>query len=172
MPVLLILLIALPVLEIATFIEVGGAIGVWPTIGLVILAFFVGSALIRARGQATLARVEASLARHESPMPEVLNGMAVMLAGVLFVIPGFVTDAIALVLLVPALRALLARALWGTLARSGRVTTWAEHHAGGVVIEGEFREMGGKPDEASGKAGGDSPWRRLDDDGPRGTGGR
>lgn len=101
--------IALPLAEIATFIVVGGAIGVLPTIALVLLAAFGGVALIRWQGLQTLGRLQASLEAGGDPTGPLAHGALVAIAGILLVIPGFLTDVAALLLLVPAVRTALIR---------------------------------------------------------------
>ena len=103
------LLLALPLAEIATFILVGGAIGVLPTIGLVLLAGFGGIALIRWQGLQTLGRLQASLDAGGDPTGPLAHGALLAIAGILLVIPGFLTDIAALLLLIPAVRTALIR---------------------------------------------------------------
>ena len=144
MPVLLLFLVALPFIELATFIKVGEVIGLWPTLGLVLLSAIAGAQLMRRAGYATLERVQVSLARKESPVPDVLHGLTLMVAGGLLFVPGFVTDAVALVLLLPSVGSAAGRALWKALLGSSRVTVWAAR-GGETVIDGEFREVREEP---------------------------
>lgn len=144
MPLLLLFLVALPVIELFTFIRVGEALGFWATLTLVLLAAIVGAQLMRRAGYATLERVQESLERQESPLPDVLHGMTLMAAGALLFLPGFVTDAIAIVLLIPSVGSAAGRALWKALLGSPRVTVWASRH-GETVIDGEFREVAEDP---------------------------
>jgi UPF0716 protein FxsA len=141
---ILLAFICVPIVEIAVFIQVGGAIGVWPTIGLTILTAIIGTALLRAAGLATLARAQATLAAGEPPVAEMLDGMCLLLAGALLLTPGFVTDTVGLVLFLPPVRALIGRALWRAFERSGHIHVWG---GGGPrppddgVIEGEYHEV-------------------------------
>jgi UPF0716 protein FxsA len=144
MPVLLLFLVALPFLELATFIKVGEAIGPWPTLGLVLLSAIAGAQLMRRAGYATLERVQASLALKGSPVPDVLHGLTLMVAGGLLFVPGFITDIIALVLLLPSVGTAAGRTLWKALLGSSRVTVWAAR-SGQTVIDGEFREVREEP---------------------------
>ena len=147
MPLLLLFILALPITEFVVFQQVGDLIGLWPTLALVLASFIAGLLILRRRGYATLTLAQACLARHESPLPPVLHGVTVMVAGALLVIPGFVSDAIAILLLIPQVRSAIGRWLWTTLMSSGRVTVWATHGggAGGDTIEGEFREVKEEP---------------------------
>ena len=76
-------LLGVPALEIAVFIEVGGVLGVWWTLALIVATAAAGSALLRAQGLATLARVQASLDRNEAPVADLFDGLCVLVAGVL-----------------------------------------------------------------------------------------
>lgn len=108
MPLFLIF-VALPIIEIALFIQVGGAIGLWPTLALVILAAIAGVMIIRGQGFQTLRRVEASMADGRDPAGPIAHGVLIFAAGVLLLIPGFLTDAFGLALLLPPVRKLLIR---------------------------------------------------------------
>lgn len=150
--VVLILLIGVPILEIAVFIEVGGLLGLFPTIALVVLPAIAGTALLRWQGLATLSRAQQGLERGVLPVAEVLDGLCLLLAGVLLLTPGFVTDAAGLVLFVPAFRRHLVRMAGRWLVASGRVhgsetgTGGANDGGNGPVIEGEFEVQDDRPD--------------------------
>lgn len=116
------LFVALPIAEIATFIVVGGAIGVLPTIALVLLAVFAGVNVIRWQGLQTLGRLQASLDAGGDPTGPLAHGALVFIAGVLLVIPGFLTDVVGLFLLVPAVRSALIR--HGAARTTVRVSTF------------------------------------------------
>lgn len=105
--ILLALFIGLPLLEVAVFIQVGGAIGVWPTIAATIATALAGSLLLRAQGLATLLRARAQMDQGQLPAREMFEGVCLVLAGALLLVPGFVTDVIGLLLFVPPLRELL-----------------------------------------------------------------
>ena len=93
---LFILLLVVPIVEIALFIKVGGLIGVWPTIGIVIATALAGAALLRRQGLATLRSARASLADNRFPIDEVFDGLCLAVAGALLLTPGFFTDAVGL----------------------------------------------------------------------------
>lgn len=162
MPALLLLIfIAIPVIEIALFIEVGGWIGLWPTIAIVILTAFAGTSLLRLQGLAVLQRVQESAARNELPVAEVFDGLCLLVAGVLLLTPGFFTDTVGFLLFVPAFRRGIGMGLWTWLMKNGRVTVagWRPGGGrgpgegpgaggpdrgapgGGPVIDGEFEEV-------------------------------
>ena len=112
--------LALPFVEIAGFVVIGGRIGVLATLAWVVLAAMLGIALIRRQGLEALRRARAALGRGESPTAELAEGALVALAGVLLLIPGFVTDAVGLPLAVPAVRRLIVSRMRTRLARRGQ----------------------------------------------------
>ena len=81
-------LIGVPVIEIAVFIEIGGRIGLWSTVGLIVLTALIGTALLRHQGLSTLARARASLNQGKLPMRELLDGVCLLIAGVLLLTGG------------------------------------------------------------------------------------
>ena len=129
-----------PILEMYLLIEVGGYIGALYTIGLVMLTAVIGLALLRVQGLATLTRGMERLQRGELPAQEVAEGLLLAVAGAVLITPGFVTDAIGFVLLLPVGRAAVARRLAAQFGPSVTV------RAGGLryeahddrVIEGEL----------------------------------
>src|SRR5262245_35669888 len=118
----------LPLAEIAVFVCVGSAIGVFATLGLVLLAGIAGIAILRLQGLATLRRVRTALDRGEVPGAALFDGACLVFAGLLLIIPGFLTDAVALLLLIPPLRATLR----GWMARRLQVKT-ARSATGGAA---------------------------------------
>lgn len=166
---LLFLMIGVPIVEITVFIEVGGRIGVIPTVATVIITAMIGTALLRHQGFAVLARAQESLAQGRFPMAEVFDGLCLLVAGALLITPGFVTDAIGFLLFIPPVRAALRRVIGAYFVSSGRVHVHpdgpgagpAQRPGGPTVIEGEFEEI----DEPDGRAPkGDrpsdgNPWR-------------
>nr|WP_218926968.1 FxsA family protein [Vibrio cholerae] len=105
------LFIAVPVIEIALFIQVGGVLGVWPTIALVLLTAIVGASLVRSQGLQTLLTVQQRLAQGQLPAQQILEGVMLAVAGVLLLTPGFFTDILGMLVLLPAPRAYLAKQL-------------------------------------------------------------
>ena len=136
---LLLLFFTIPLLEITVLLQVGSAIGVLPTIAMVVLTAVIGAGLIRAQGIATLGRVRLELERGELPAVGIIEAAMLLVAGALLLTPGFVTDAVGFLILVPPLRR---RAIQSFLIRRV-VTTGAAPGQGGPgrarVIEGEFR---------------------------------
>lgn len=138
--------VAVPVLEIAIFIQIGGWLGVAPTVGLILLTAFVGTLLLRHQGLAALARAQSALERGEMPVTEVVHGLFLLIAGVLLLTPGFATDLVGLLLFVPAVRLALGGSI---LHRLTRVDSGfqSQHHqprdnmGQADVIEGEFERV-------------------------------
>ncbi|WP_137224920.1 MULTISPECIES: FxsA family protein [Shewanella] len=110
--ILLLIFVLVPVIELNVLIEVAGSIGSWATVGLVLFTAVVGVSLVRSQGLSTLMSVQEKLARGEAPGQEIVEGMMLAAAGVLLLIPGFVTDFIGLVLLTPFTRAPIAAFLY------------------------------------------------------------
>lgn len=157
------ILLALPLLEIATFVIVGNTIGVLPTLGLVLASFVLGMVMLRTQGVGALSRAQTELQLGRDPGPHVVSAVMVLFAGVLLLIPGFLTDIVGLLLLVPAVRQLTWRLLKSRIAVSSRFATFR----GGF---GSTRWSGGRTpergpvvdlDEGDYSKGGDpqSPWR-------------
>ncbi|WBU63804.1 FxsA family protein [Paracoccus aerodenitrificans] len=120
MPIL-ILFILIPIIEIALFIQVGGLIGLWPTIGLVLLSAVVGMMLIRSQGRRALADLQDSFRSMRDPTRPLAHGAMILFSGALMLTPGFFTDTVGLLLLIPAVRDWIMR-LAGrrmTVTRSG-----------------------------------------------------
>ena len=107
--ILLAALIGVPLLEIALFIEVGGWIGLWPTLALIVLTAVIGAGMLRQQGLSVLMRAQRQLAEGALPVLAVFEGLCLVLAGALLLTPGFFTDAVGGVLLVPAVRRALYR---------------------------------------------------------------
>ena len=152
MPILLFLLLW-PLLEIAGFAWIGGAIGVGPTLAFVVLSAVLGMVLLREAGLATLMQLRRRLEAGETPVPAALDGAWRLLAGLLLAVPGFFSSFLALPLLLPPVRALLT-SLVARRLKTGQGGVWTVRfgkvgapEAGPTVIEGEFREVsGGRPE--------------------------
>jgi UPF0716 protein FxsA len=108
MPLALILFIGMPILEIALLLRVGSAIGWIATLLVVIFTAVLGSAMLRQQGLATLNRARTRMDSGEMPAQQLLEGVMIMIGGVLLLTPGFVTDAFGFACLVPFTRQWLA----------------------------------------------------------------
>lgn len=143
MPILLLLLF--PFLELALLIKVGGVIGVLPTLLLIVASAVIGSMLLRVAGLATALRAREKLARGEAPEQEMLEGMLIAVGGGLFLLPGFLSDGLGLVCLLPFTRRMLVRRLLARMQEQAiRQRAFADDLAARDgparpnVIEGEF----------------------------------
>lgn len=101
---LFLLFLCIPMIEIAGFIFVGDMIGFWSTMGMIILTAIMGSALLRHQGLETLRKMQASVDQNQLPIDEMLDGVCLLVAGVLLITPGFFTDFIGFTLFIPPLR--------------------------------------------------------------------
>ncbi len=133
---LVFIFIVLPIAEIYVIIKVGEAIGVLPTIALLILDSFLGAALLRSQGRLAWARFNGALAQGRIPAREVFDGAMVILGGAFLITPGFITDVIGLLLLIPPSRAIF----------RGMVAWMASRHAAFRVARwGSGRVSGPRP---------------------------
>ena len=106
MPLLLVVLfIVVPIAELAVLIQIGQEIGVWWTIALLVADAVLGSILARSQGRATWRRFNDALRAGRPPAREVMDGALVLLGGALLVTPGFLSDVLGIVLLLPPTRA-------------------------------------------------------------------
>lgn len=160
---LLFALIAVPIAEIAVFIQAGEIIGLWPTLALVIVTAVAGSTLLRVQGLSTLRRAQESLARHEFPVAEVFDGLCLLVAGALLLTPGFLTDTLGLLLFVPPFRRALGAFLAKRMVVSGHIHMTAGMDPGstrksGPVVEGEYEVV---DEEQRNRGIPDSGWTRT-----------
>ncbi|PIE00790.1 MAG: exlusion protein FxsA [Thiothrix nivea] len=124
-PLFAVLFFIIPLIEIYLLIQVGGVIGVLPTILLVVLTAVIGAFLLRQQGLSTLARFQRSMAQGEVPATALLEGVMLLLGGALLMTPGFFTDAIGFACLLPFSRKWLANAMLS------RVNVWQSGRQGG-----------------------------------------
>ena len=109
MPLILIpvLLLLLPAVEIFVFIKVGQAIGAWKVVALVFLSAIVGAALLRYQSIGVIRRLDRDLKQGRTPDASLFDGFLIVVGGVLLIVPGFVTDIIGLLLMIPFVRRLV-----------------------------------------------------------------
>jgi len=96
--------IVMPILELAVLFKVHESLGLGNTLAIVILTGVAGAFLARAQGMLVLARIRRDLAEGRMPAPQLMDGMMILIAGVLLITPGLITDAVGFLLLVPAVR--------------------------------------------------------------------
>ncbi|NOC93692.1 FxsA family protein [Ruegeria sp. HKCCD6604] len=142
-----------PIIEIALFIQVGGLIGLWPTLAIVVLTAVLGTVLVRTQGRMALGNLQRSFAELDDPTEPLAHGAMILLSGALLLTPGFFTDAIGFALLVPGVRVAVFRYL------RSKVTV-AQFQMGqgpgfrsrenpfdqGDIIDGDFTEVRPKND--------------------------
>ncbi|HFB64171.1 MAG TPA: FxsA family protein [Aeromonadales bacterium] len=104
----LLVILLFPLLEISVFIDMGRALGAGPVILLTIGTAIWGMAMVRIQGMDTYKRMQQSMARGETPAFEMIEGTLLLIAGFFLLLPGFITDAMGLVLLIPPVRKWLA----------------------------------------------------------------
>lgn len=162
------LFIAVPLIELALLIKIGALIGVWPTIGLVILTAVVGTTVLRHQGLQTLQRLNEATQRGEPPVGPVVDGVFLLMAGGFLLTPGILTDAVGFALLVPPVRRFIARWAARQLFQHGTVEIRTfgmgrgsndngrpephqrpqgrpPHATDGPIIEGDFERKDDRP---------------------------
>ncbi|MCC5972825.1 MAG: FxsA family protein [Rubellimicrobium sp.] len=140
------LVLAVPVVEIALFIVVGGAIGILQTLALVFLSALLGIFLLRGQGGQAAAMMRQGVTQPDDPAEHVVHGAMIFLAAMLLVIPGFLTDAFGLVLLLPQVRRRTFAGLRNRARMQGMVFEATVHETrndrpGDRVIDAEFEEI-------------------------------
>jgi UPF0716 protein FxsA len=173
------LFLLVPLAEILLLIEIGKAVGILPTVALVLTTALIGVTLLRRQGLSVLAEAQAALDRGEMPVRSVADGACLLVAGAFLLTPGLITDSAGFLLLVPGFRRWLSATLMKRLLASGNLgvhTTGpfarppGQHPASGDanpgqgrgnIIEAEYHEV--SPDEPPPRDGPDSassPWKR------------
>jgi UPF0716 protein FxsA len=182
---LIALFIVVPLVELYVIIQVGGAIGVLPTIAILLADSILGSMLLRSQGRAAWQRFQAALAERRPPAREVFDGAMIIVGGTLLLTPGFITDIVGLILLIPPTRAIVRRGLTAFAKRRGaaRVAFWgfgqydrrrqgpdSPNGAAGPFAPGAGRSPGDRPGaatpydvEGTGQEVVDEPHRQLPD---------
>lgn len=157
------ILVAVPIIEIALFIQVGGLIGMWPTLAIVVLTALAGTILLRHQGLATVTRLQSSLTEGRNPVDPIAHGALILIAGVLLLTPGFFTDALGLSLMIPPFRTALIKA--GAARFAGNVHVVRPGHPqesprqnpqGETIIDGDFEIVDEQAEP------GNSGWTRPD----------
>ncbi|MGR3631621.1 FxsA family protein [Limimaricola soesokkakensis] len=149
---LFIAFLAVPLIEIGLFIQVGGLIGLWPTLLIVVLTAIAGTALVRGQGMQAIARLKRSMNELSDPSRPLADGAMILFAGALLLTPGFFTDACGFALLVPAVRSRVFKLLKDKVKvasfEMGQQSPHRSYDPRGpqaprdTVIDGEFQELG------------------------------
>jgi len=117
MAIIVALFIVVPIVELYVIIQIGSLIGVLPTIALLLADALLGSLLLRHQGRGAWRRFNEALAQHRFPGREVADGLLIAIGGTLLLTPGFVTDIVGLILLIPPTRAIVRRLMRGYVGR-------------------------------------------------------
>ncbi len=149
------LFVAVPLIEIGLFIQVGGAIGLWPTLGIVVVTAFLGTFMVRAQGALALKNLRNSFSGLSDPTEPLAHGAMILFSGALLLTPGFFTDAVGFALLVPPVRKAVFRYLKRRIKiqsftagpRTGRDNANGYPDERDEVINGEFKDI--TPEKAS-----------------------
>lgn len=149
------LFLLVPLVEIALFIQVGGWLGLWPTLGVVVLTAIGGTVLVRRQGAAEIARLRGSFERLGDPTRPLAHGAMILASGLLLLTPGFFTDAVGFALLVPGVRDRVMREVGRRVrverfrmgpAPAGRAPPDRPPPPRDGVIDGEWEEVPRRPD--------------------------
>ena len=150
--------LAVPLIEIALFIQVGGLIGLWPTLGIVVLTAILGTWLVRAQGSLALNNLRGSFSRLDDPSEPLAHGAMILFSGALLLTPGFFTDAVGFALLMPPVRS----ALFGYLRKRVKVQRFdmgvqrqSPHTQSGrdTIIDADYHEVDPKQRPSDGPSG-------------------
>lgn len=155
--IILLALLGIPILEISVFILVGEQIGVFATLAMIFVTAVIGTGLLRHQGFSLLARIRAETDAGRIPGKELGHGAMILVAGVLLLTPGFVTDAIGFLLFVPTVR----HAIWHFVAT--RMNVHVVNMASGSAQGTRYRSetvVDLDEDEWSQKGNPDTPWNQ------------
>tara|TARA_R110001599_G_scaffold119776_1_gene290432 strand:+ start:233 stop:733 length:501 start_codon:yes stop_codon:yes gene_type:complete len=161
MPILFLIFILVPVVEMYILIKVGAIIGGLYTIGLVLLTAVIGVSLLKKQGISTFMTAQQKMQTGQMPVTEIAEGLMLAVTGALLLTPGFVTDAFGFILLTPVLRQYLARKVFQSWLKNAQQATYSgsaqfyshqktdrsgfsDSGDKSGVIEGEFQEIADK----------------------------
>src|SRR6478672_1750254 len=117
MALLVLLFIVVPIVELWVIIQIGGLIGLWPTLALLLADALLGSWLLRHQGRGAWRRFNLAIAERRFPGKEVADGLLIAIGGTLLLTPGFLTDIAGAILLIPPTRAIVRRLMRGWAKR-------------------------------------------------------
>ncbi|SFP13489.1 UPF0716 protein FxsA [Mesorhizobium sp. NFR06] len=155
-------LLLLPLLEIAGFVVVGREIGALATVGLVILSSVAGSLLLRHQGFGVMARVRTEMDAGRDPSRQLAHGAMIVLAAILLIIPGFITDIFAILLLLPPVRDFAWRLLKNRIVMATSFSRGFSARRRDDVIDLDDSDY--SRDDYPDRPDHNSPWRRLKND--------
>ena len=132
----LILILSIPLVEIYLFIKIGSTIGAFNTIALILITAIVGVAYARYEGFNTLKSGMSQLLRNEVPLYEIISGAALTFAAILLILPGFATDILGLMLIIPVTRKIICKFFSKRFQRNKQNSEQQKD-----FIEGEYKDM-------------------------------
>jgi len=134
------LFIGVPIIEIALFIQVGGWLGLWPTLGIVVLTAIAGTMMVRSQGARALANLQRSFNDLNDPTEPLAHGAMILFSGALLLTPGFFTDALGFALLIPAFRKFVMREIGKRIQVNSVVAGQAQwtSESNETVIDGDY----------------------------------
>ncbi len=146
----LLLFVGIPLVELYFLIQVGSQIGAFSTIFLTVFTALLGGWMVRAQGFSTLGKVQQAMSHNEVPALEMMEGAVLLACGILLLLPGFITDAVGFLFLVPPLRRwLLTAGLKGAgIMRPVSSPETDNRERTPRIIEGEYRR---EDDDGPGK---------------------
>lgn len=152
---LLLAFIAVPLVEIALFIQVGGAIGLWSTLGIVVVTALIGTYLVRQQGTMAISQLRTEMSNLQDPTEALAHGAMILFSGALLLTPGFFTDAVGFAFLVPGIRSSIIAAVRKRIKvqsfTHGTGPRQNDHDTG--VIDGEFEDVTPEPRRHQGPSG-------------------
>ena len=149
--------LAVPLIEIGLFIQIGGVIGLWPTLLVVILTAILGTYLVRTQGLMAIVKLQSSFSQLQDPTEPLAHGAMILFAGALLLTPGFFTDGVGFALCMPFIRTWV----FSSLRRKVKMQSFSmgsagyqTHHSyGSDVIDGDFEEVEIDPNKTSDPSG-------------------
>jgi UPF0716 protein FxsA len=143
--------LAVPLIEIALFVQIGGLIGLFPTLAIVVLTAILGTALVRTQGAAVLLQLRSAFNELRDPTEPLANGAMILFSGALLLTPGFFTDTLGFLLLIPAVRAAVFRYLRSRVKVQHFETRTSARPQGGAgdIIDGAYTEVDAEPPKKS-----------------------
>jgi UPF0716 protein FxsA len=141
------LLIAWPLIEIALFVTLGGWLGLWLTLAIVLGTGVLGVSILQRLGLRSAQRLRAEMDRMRDPLGAAGNSALLALAALLLILPGFLTDALGALLLIPPFRRLLITQLAARMGIASMRSDRPARRSDGIVIDGEFVEIDPDPEQ-------------------------
>jgi len=147
---LFLLFLAVPLIEIALFVQIGGAIGLLATLAIVVVTAVLGTYLVRSQGLAVLSQLQGSMAELKDPTEPLAHSAMILFSGALLLTPGFFTDAIGFALMVPGIRRAVFQFFRSRInVQNFRYGAAKDHESS--VIDVEYEEV--EPPKSSGPSG-------------------